>query len=232
MPSNEVSDREFIIRNILKGDFSMNENQNQDYSVFGGWMLVWYWGLIVGGILLLLSMVLPALFSIAASIMIGIVYLLGILINIASVCVSAVFEIKAALQMKARNPQFFDTFVLGMLISLGGGIISSLLRISSVFGIGSLISSAVSSIVATAVSLSLCTMYFSKSVRVKVYFSGRPLQSSKYWNWIRMLPDFIISENMPDPGNFQQTGSQQNQQQNTQYSQPSPDQQQNTPEDQ
>jgi predicted amidophosphoribosyltransferase len=41
-------------------------------------------------------------------------------------------------------------------------------------------------------------MYFSKSVRVNVYFSGRPLHSSQYWPWIKMLPSFIISESMPD----------------------------------
>ena len=211
----------------------MNENQNQDYSVFGGWLLVWYWSLIAGGIIILLSMVLPALFSIAASILIGIVYLSGVLINIASVCVSAVFEIKAAMQMKAQNPQFFDTLVLGMLISLGGGIVSNFLRISSVFGIGSLLTSSVSSIIGTAVSLCLCIMYFSKSVRVKVYFSGRPLHSSRYWNWIKILPGSITSENMPDPSDFRQTGSPPYQQpQNTQYSQQAPEHKQDAPEEQ
>jgi len=185
----------------------MAENSNQEYTNFGGWLLAWYWCLIVGGIILLLSMVLPALISIAASFLIGIVYAVGALVSIGSVCISAVFEIMAAMQLKARNPKFFDTFLLGMLISLGGGIISNLLMIRSAYGVGSFIGSTIGSVVGVAIGLCLCIMYFSKSVRVNVYFNGRPLQQSKYWNWIKILPSFIISDTMPDPSKIQQMGS-------------------------
>ena len=171
----------------------MAENSNQNYTIFGGWLLVWYWGLIVGGILILLSMVLPALLSIATSFLIGILYTIGVFVSIISVCISAVFEIKAAIQMKARDPKFFDTLVLGMLISLGGGIISSLLSIRSAYGVGSFIGSTIGSVIGVAISLCICIMYFSKSVRVNTYFNGRPLQNSQYWKWIQLLPGFIIS---------------------------------------
>ena len=201
-----------------KGDepVSGNSNPNQNYTIFGGWLLVWYWCLIIGGILTLISMALPALLSIAASFVIGIVYATGILVSIGSVCVSAVFNVKAATEMKARNPQFFDTLLLGMFVSLGGGIISNLLMIRSAYGVGSFIGSTIGSIIGVAISLCLCIMYFSKSVRVNVYFGGRPLQNSQYWNWIKILPDFIISDTMPDPSKIQQMGS--NPQQSNQQS--------------
>ena len=181
----------------------MNGNSNQDYTVFGGWLLVWYWGLIAGGILILLSMLLPALISIAASFLIGILYLVGILISIASVCISAGLNIMAAMQMKAGKPQFFDTILFGMAVSLGGGILSSLLTIRSVYGVSSFIGTTISSVIGTAIGLCLCIMYFSKSVRVNVFFNGRPLHSSRYWNWIKLLPDFIISDTMPGSDKMQ-----------------------------
>jgi len=186
---------------------SVNSNSNQDYSVLGGWLLVWYWCLIVGGVLTLLSMALPALISIASSFLVGIIYAVGRLVSIASACISAVLNIKAASQLKERSSQFFDTFVLGTLVSVGGGIIASFLSIRRISGIGSFISSTIGSLVAAAIGLCLCIMYFSKSVRVNTYFSGRPLQSSQYWNWIKILPDFIISDAMPDPSQIQQLGS-------------------------
>ena len=138
-------------------------------------------------------MVVPALISIAASFLIGIVYAVGILVSIVSICLSALLDIKAAMQMKARNSQFFDTLLLGMLISLGGGIISKLLTIRSFAGVGGFISSTIGSVFAVAISLCLCIMYFSKSVRVSVYFESRPLQNSQFWSLIKLLPDFIIS---------------------------------------
>ena len=186
---------------IGKGVIRLNENQNlnQDYTRFGGWLLVWYWGLIVGGALVLLSMVLPALLSIVASFFVGIIYAVGVLISIVSICASAVFYIMAALQLKGRNSQFFDTFLFGMLISLGGSIISSLLMIRSVSGVGRFIFSTIGSVIGVALSLCLCIMYFSKSVRVNTFFGGRPLQSSRVWDWIKILPDFIISDTMPSP---------------------------------
>ena len=185
----------------------MDKNQNQDYTTFGGWLMVWYWCLIVGGILILLSMVIPALISIAVSFLIGIIYFAGVMVSIVSVCVSAVLDIKAAVQMKARNSQFFDTLLLGMLVSLGGGIISNLLMIRSTFGVGRFIGSTVGSIIGLAIGLCLCVMYFSKSVRVCTYFGGRPLQDSRYCNWIKLLPEFIISDAMPDPGKTHPPGS-------------------------
>ena len=182
-------------------------DKNQDYTTFGGWLLLWYWCLIVGGILILLTMLIPALISIAASFLIGIVYAAGILVSIASVCVSAVLDIKAAIQMKARKTQFFDTLLLGMLVSLVGGILSNLLTIRGAYGVGRFIGSTIGSIIGVAIGLCLCVMYFSKSVRVNVYFSGRPLQDSRYWNWIKLLPQFIISDAMPDPSKMNQMGS-------------------------
>ena len=172
---------------------NFNQNPAQDYTVFGGWLLVWYWGLIIGGIIILLSMVLPALISIGLSFWIGAVYFVGVLVSILSVCVAAVLNIKVALQLKARNPRFFDTLVLSMLIALVGNIVSSILMIRGIYGLGSFIGSLIGSIIGVAVGLGLCIMYFSKSVRVKTYFSGRPLQNSRYWKWIQRLPDFIIS---------------------------------------
>ena len=185
----------------------MDKNQNQNYTTFGGWLMVWYWCLIVGGVLLLLTMIIPALISIVASFLIGIVYFAGVMVSIVAVCVSAVLDIKAATQMKARKPQFFDTLLLGMLISLGGGILSNLLMIRSTFGVGRFIGSTIGSVIGVAVGLCLCIMYFSKSVRVNTYFDGRPLRDSRYWNWIALLPEFIISDVMPDPGKMHQAGS-------------------------
>ena len=169
--------------------------------------MVWYWVLIVGGILILLSMVIPALITIAASFLIGIVYAVGILVSIASVCVSAVLEIKTAIQLKARKSQFFDILLLAVVVSLVGGILSNLLTIRGVYGVGRFIGSTIGSIVGAAIGLCLCIMYFSKSVRVYVYFGNRPLQDSRYWNWIKLLPQFIISDAMPDPSKMNQMGN-------------------------
>ena len=182
----------------------MPENQSQDYTVFGGWLLVWYWCLIVGGVLTLLSMAIPALFSIAASFLVGIIYAVGLLISIASVCVTAALNIKAATELKARKPQFFDTILRSTVISFCGGVLASLFQIRSAYGVGGFISSTIGSIIGTALGLCICIMYFSKSVRVNVYFGGRPLQSSQYWDWIKILPTFIISEAMPDSSKIQQ----------------------------
>ena len=190
-----------------RGSFRMNNNQNQDYTVFGGWLMVWYWCLIVGGILILLTMVIPALVSIAASFLVGFVYAAGILVSIASVCVSAVFEIKAAIQLKARAPQFFDILLFATVISVGGGILANLLKIRNAYGVTRFIGSTISSLIGFAIGMCLCIMYFSKSVRVNAYFGGRPLQQSRYWNWIKLLPQFIISDTMPDPSKMRQMGS-------------------------
>ena len=185
----------------------MNEDLNQQYKVFGGWLLVCYWCLIIGGVLTLLTMALPALLVIAVSFLTGFVYAIGKLISIASTCVAAVFYIKSAMEMKARKPQFFDTFLYGAVISLGGGVLSGLLTIRSAYGIGSFIGTTIGSVIGLAIGLCLSVMYFSKSVRVNVYFEGRPLQKSRYWNWIKILPEFIISDAMPDPSKIQQLGS-------------------------
>lgn len=185
----------------------MNENQNQNYTNLGGVLLAWYWCLIVGGVLSLISMAIPALISIAASFIIGVVYAIGALVTIVTVCVSAVFNIKAAQQLKARNPQFFDTFVMGMFISIGGGIVANLLQIRGAYSISSFVTGTISSIIGVTISLCICVMYFSKSVRAKTYFGGYPLHNSQYWNWIKLLPDFIISDVMPDPSKMQQMGS-------------------------
>jgi len=150
---------------------------------------------------MLVSMVVPAVISIAASFAIGALYAIGALISIVAVCLAAVFEIKAAIQMKARETKFFDTFMLGVLISFGGGILANILMISSVYSVGTFISSTISSIIGTAISLCLCIMYFSKSVRVKTYFGCRPLQSSQYWNFIKVLPDFIIADTASESSN-------------------------------
>ena len=181
----------------------MSENQGKNYVEFGGWLLVWYWCLIIGGIIVLLSMVIPALISIAASLLIGVLYTLGVLVSVVSVCVTAIFEIKSAVQMKARNTQFFDTLLLGTLITLAGGIVSSLLMIRGVGGVIGFISSTIGSIIGFAVGMGLCIMYFSKSERAYVYFNGRPLHNSKYWNLIQRLPAFIIAEPVPNSGNRQ-----------------------------
>jgi len=185
----------------------MNQNVNNDYSTFGGWLLVFYWCSIVGGALVLLTMALPALIGIAASFLFGPLYGAGILLSVATSCASAVFFIKSAIELKARKTQFFDTLVLALLINVCGGILSNLLTIRGVYGVGSFITSTIFSIIFFAIGVCLYIMYFSKSVRVKAYFDGRPLQNSRYWNWIKLLPNSIISENMPDPSKMQQMGS-------------------------
>ena len=176
----------------------MNENPNQDYTILGGWLLVWYWCLMVGAILILVSMALPALFSISASNYFG-KFVAGMLVSIAAACVYAVFNIKAAMELKARKPQFFDTIVLGMLILLGGGIISKFIMLRSAFGVTGLIGSTLLNVIGMAIGLGLCIMYLSKSARVNTYFGERPLKTSQHWHWIRMLPDFIISDAAFDP---------------------------------
>ena len=169
-------------------------NGNTDYQIFGGWLMVFYWCSIIGGIIVLLSMAVPALISIAASLLIGVIYAAGILVSVLASCVSALCNIMAAVKMKARNPQFFDTFVLGMIVSLVGSVLSGLLKISGPFGFGSFIGGVIGSVIGIAIGLCLCVMYFSKSVRVNVYFGGRPLRKSRYWDLIKGLPAFIISE--------------------------------------
>ena len=177
-----------------------NLNQNQDYTVFGGWLLVWYWCLIAGGILTLAVMALPALFSIVASLLRGPLYLIGVLVSIAATGVSVALNIKAAMQMKARNAQFFDTLVLSMLVSVGGSIVSSLLT----KGIVGLITGVIGGAIGFAIGMCLCVMYFSKSVRVNTYFGGRPLKQSKYWEYIQKLPDDIIADPVQNSTNTQQ----------------------------
>jgi hypothetical protein len=173
---------------------SENSNPAQDYTVFGGWLLVWYWCLIIGGALTLVGMALPALISIVGSFLIGFIYAIGVLISMASICISAICNIYAAIQLKARKTQFFDTYVLGMLVSLVGGIVSSLFKMGGLRGFGGFISSSIGSIIGVGIGLCLCIMYFSRSVRVKTYFGCRPAESSQYWTWIKMLPDFITAE--------------------------------------
>jgi len=202
-----------------EGENFMDENPkpmgpNQDYQNFGGWLQVWYWCLIIGGVFTLIGMVIPALFSIVASFIVGFIYALGVLISVGATCVSAVFNIRAASQLKARKPQFFDTFMFGMIISLGGSIISSLLQIRSASGVGSFIGTTIGGVIGVGIGVCLCVMYFSKSVRVNVFFGGRPLKNSIFWSWIKILPEFIISDTMPDPSKIQQLGSRPQQQEN------------------
>ena len=200
----------------------MNQNSNQDYTAFGGWLLVFFWCSIIGGALTFLTMALPALIGIALSFLAGPIYGVGVLVSICSICIAAVFFIKSAMEMKARKQQFFDTLVLGLLINVCGGILSSLFTSMSVFGIGRFITSTISSIIGFAIGVCLYIMYFSKSVRVKVYFNSRPTQSSRYWNWIKLLPGFIIDETMPDPSKMQNMGSASQQSgQESQYTQSS-----------
>jgi len=162
---------------------------------FGGWLLFFYWGSIIGGILLVIELLLGLLGTITAASAAEILgysgyttYIISALVSLASSAVAMVFYIRAAIQMKARNSRFFDTYVIAAVISFGGSIISSLFT-----GIGSFIGSIIGGAIGFAISISLVIMYFQKSVRVKVYFSGRPLHDSKYWDKIERLPRFIIS---------------------------------------
>jgi len=186
---------------------SASEIQNKDYEVFGGWLLFFYWGSIIGGVFLVIGLLLGLMGTITAAAAyraasayaeilgysgyraIGATYIISALVSIASSAVAMVFYIRAAIQMKARNSRFFDTYVMAAVISFGGSIISSLFT-----GIGSFIGSIIWGVIGFAIGISLVIMYFQKSVRVKVYFSGRPLHDSKYWDKIERLPDFITSE--------------------------------------
>ena len=184
----------------------MNQNSNQDYKSFGGWLLVFYLCTIIGGILALLGMALPALLGIVASFLRPI-YGVGVLVGVGASIVSTILLIKSAIELKAKKLQFFDTLVLALVINVCGSILSNFLTIRSAAGVGSVISSSIFSLIGFAIGICLYIMFFSKSVRVAVYFAGRPLQYSKYWDWIKLLPSFIISENMPDPTKMQQIGS-------------------------
>lgn len=182
--------------------------QTEDYTQLGGFLLVWYWCLMIFGVLLILASVIPTLVSLASLFFYGIVYFLGILLSLLASVVFAIFCIKAAGQLKARNPQFFDTYVTAQLVYLAVNIVANLLQISGPYGVGSFISVTIGSIIGLAIGLCLSIMYFSKSVRVGVYFGCRPLHYSRFWAWIKILPDFIISDSMPDPNNIPQMGSQ------------------------
>jgi len=172
---------------------------NQDYKTFGGWLLAIYWCEIIGGILSIIMALTGFLSVLAASSTyvvfgvryggIGTAYIISLLISLASSVAATVFYIRSAFQMKARDSRFFDTIVMGMLISFGGSIVSSLFT-----GIGSFIGSIIWGVIGFAIGLGITIMYFQRSVRVKVYFSGRPLHDSRYWDKIENLPDFIISE--------------------------------------
>ena len=197
----------------------------QDYNVFGGWLLVWYLILIIGSSINLLASGLAGLIALGVSFIVGPLFGIGSLINIAATIAFAIFAIITAIQMKARNRQFFDNFIMGFLIITVGNILSSLLQIRSAFGVGNFIGTLVGILIGAAIGLGLYIMYLSKSERVKVYFGGRPLESSKYWNWIRLLPNFIISEEVPDPNRMQQMGSQQNQNYGNQQNYQQPPQQ-------
>jgi len=185
-------------------------SQNKDFKTLGGFLLACYWISIIGGVLLVLSLVPTVLLLIGAgfayesagmlpvytrlSFAYGPIYTAGALVSMVSVIIMAVFFIIAAFQLKARNSAFFDTIVLGMLISLAGSIVSSLLMIRGAYGAAGFISSIIWGAIGFAISMGLAIMYFSKSVRVKVYFSGRPLHASRHWGIIKRLPNFIISE--------------------------------------
>ena len=197
----------------------------QDYNVFGGWLLVWYVLLIVGSILNFLGSGLVGLIAIGTSFIFGPLFGIGSLISIGSTIAFAIFAIMTATQMKARNRQFFDNFIMGFLIITVGNILSSLLQIRTAFGVGNFIGTLIGILIGAAIGLGLYIMYLSKSERVKVYFGGRPLESSRYWGWIRLLPNFIISEEVPDPNRMQQMGSQQNQNYNNQQNYQQPPQQ-------
>jgi len=178
--------------------------QIQEYKTFGGWLLAIYWTEIIGGILTLVLMVVPVLSALAASSMYlgryvtryvyGSGWMISTVISIAITCVATVCYIRSAIQMKARNPRFFDIFVFGALITLAGSIVSSLSSIGGFYWVGGFIFTIILGAISFAVGVAIAIMYFQKSVRVKVYFGGRPLHDSRFWNIIKSLPDFIISE--------------------------------------
>ncbi|MCL1914729.1 MAG: hypothetical protein FWG10_12850 [Eubacteriaceae bacterium] len=172
----------------------MSSNQSQDYSVLGGWLLVWYYGLFAGGVLTLVFVGLPALLAVLGSFAIGIFYAVGTIVSIASSCLAALLDIRAAKLLKERDPKFFDMLVNAQVITVGGGVVASFLQMLSRGRFFSFISSTLSSALGLVVGISLTVMYLSKSVRVNTYFGGRPVRDSAYWSLISMLPDFIISE--------------------------------------
>jgi len=171
---------------------------------------------------MLLGSVLPALIGLAASFLFGPMRAIGMLVNLGADCIVAVLFIKSARELKARKPQFFDTLVLALVINVVGYILYSLFNLRGVSGVIGLITSTIVLSIALAISLCIYIMYYSKSVRVKVYFDGRPVHNSKYWNWIKLLPAFIISETATGPNNTQQTGGapQQSHQESQQLSYP------------
>jgi hypothetical protein len=177
----------------------MYEHLNPEYKKLGGILLAFYWCSIIGGGLYLLVMALPALIGISVSFLLGFLYGVGVIVSFGAALLSVVFLIRSAIQLKARNPQCFDTFIQSFLILFCGEILSDLLKIRGVYGVGSFISSTIFSIIFFTIAMCINIMYYSKSVRVKVYFDCRPVHLSRYWNWIKLLPEFVTSDSMPDP---------------------------------
>jgi len=187
------------------GTSAPSASQNRDYKTFGGWLLVFYWCAIIGGILWVVTSLAGLLAVISTrTAYAGVYSILGrygyggytsryfisALVNIASAGIASLLFIRSVIQMKARDSRFFDTLTLGMLISCGGSVVASLLS----SGVTGFISSIIFTAIGFAIGMALTIMYFQRSVRVKVYFGGRPLHDSKYWDKIARLPDFIISE--------------------------------------
>jgi hypothetical protein len=185
----------------------MYEHLNPEYKRLGGILLAFYWCSIIGGGLYLLVMALPALIGITLSFLLGPLYGFGIIVRIGATLVSVIFLIRSAMQLKARNPQCFDTFIQSFIILLCGEVLSDLLTIRGAYGIGGFISSTIFNLIFFALAVCINIMYYSKSVRVKVYFDCRPVHISRYWNWIKLLPEFITSDSMPDPSKFSASAS-------------------------
>ena len=121
----------------------------------------------------------------------GILYIFAVLVEAAAFIGSGVLAMMSAKQLKEVNPQFFDTYVLGMLLLAACNIVASLFLTLSLWGTGNLISTIIWQAVSIIIGFCLAVMYFSKSERVRVYFGERPLPKSKFWSTIQQLPTFL-----------------------------------------
>ncbi len=166
-------------------------NNNYEYGRLDGFLSVIYWLSIVGGGLLILIGALAVLGAVPFLLVGGIMYVVGILVDAAALIGGGVLYFMAAKQLKEVNPQFFDTYVLTMLLIAGGSVLSSVFLTLSWWGTGNLISTIIWQAISLVVSFCLSVMYLSKSERVRVFFGDRPLPQSKYWSIIQQLPTFL-----------------------------------------
>lgn len=166
-------------------------NNNYEYGKLDGFLSVIYWLSLIGGGLMILTGLISTLRVLPYLLVGGVFYIFAVLAEVAAFVGSGVLYLMSAKQLKEVNPQFFDTYVVGVLLMAACTIVSSIFLTISWWGTGNLISTIIWQVISLVVSFSLAVMYLSKSERVRVYFGERPLPKSKFWSTIQQLPTFL-----------------------------------------